>query len=192
MSKLTIALCACAFAFGPASAQADDSDKNPPEEKAAAKSEPAAKKDWPTKREKQEAAAAAARERAERAEPKERPLVSDFGPPSVNASDPSKVKPKPSPAEKEREKREEGEGEGEGEGEEVDAKRLCLGAGTRPSADREAMSFEDLVRWPTRRIRPLFSCPRSLPAFRRRSSMRSPKRATSPSAANSERRCAKS
>ena len=33
MSKLTIALCACAFAFGPASAQADDSAKNPAEEK---------------------------------------------------------------------------------------------------------------------------------------------------------------
>jgi hypothetical protein len=107
MSKLTIALCAWALAFGPASAQAADTDKNPPEEKAAAQSPPAAKKDWPTRREKQEAAAAAARERAERVQPKEQPLVGDFGPPSANAPDRSRVKPKPTTAEKEREKEKE-------------------------------------------------------------------------------------
>jgi hypothetical protein len=95
MSKLTVALCTSAFVFGSVLAQADDSDKNPPEEKATAKSQTAPKKDWPTRREKQEATAAAARERAERVAPKEQPLVSDVGPPGVNAPDRSKVKPKP-------------------------------------------------------------------------------------------------
>jgi len=95
MNKLTVALLAGAFVFGSASAQVDDSDKNSPEGKAAAKTQPAPKKDWQTRKEKQDAAAAAARERAERVEPKERPLTSDVGPPGVSNSDRSKVKPKP-------------------------------------------------------------------------------------------------
>ncbi len=101
MNKLTIALCASAFAFNSASAQADDGSKNPPEEKPAA-SQPVPKKDWPTRKEKQEAAAAAARERAERVAPKERPLVGDFGPPSANTPDRSRAKPKAPKTEKEK------------------------------------------------------------------------------------------
>jgi hypothetical protein len=95
VNKLTVALLASAFVFGSALAQVDESDKNSAEGKAVAKSQPAPKKDWPTRKEKQDATAAAARERAERVEPKERPLTNDFGPPAVSTSDRSKVKPKP-------------------------------------------------------------------------------------------------
>ncbi len=107
--KLTIAFCASAFVFGSAWAQVDNSDKPSPEDKAAVKSQPAPKKDWPTRKEKQDAAAAAARERAERADPKERPLISDVGPPGVSAPDRSRAKPKASTTasttEKEKEKK---------------------------------------------------------------------------------------
>ncbi len=97
MNKLTVALIAGALVFGSSSAQAEDSAKKAPDEDAAAKSLPAPKKDWPTRKEKQEATAAAARERATK---EQNPLVGDFGPPGVRASDRSKVTPKALPKEK--------------------------------------------------------------------------------------------
>ena len=97
MNKLTVAFIAGAFVFGSTSAQAEDSAKKAPDEDAAAKSLPAPKKDWPTKKEKQEATAAAARERATK---EQNPLVGDFGTPGVRAADRSKVAPKALPKEK--------------------------------------------------------------------------------------------
>jgi hypothetical protein len=102
MSKLTIALCISAFAFGSASAQVDDADKNAPEGKAALKSPPAPKKDWQTRQQKQEATAKAARERGQGV--KQAPLVGDFGTPREDAMVRPKADPRTSKKEKEKEK----------------------------------------------------------------------------------------